>query len=191
MVANAADCSGNAGGDKGRTWRQNGTEKEALPVILPDVLEPGLKIVFCGTAASNVSAAVGAYYAGPGNAFWPTLYAVGLTPRLLPPAEFRTVTRYGLGLTDLAKHESGVDSELSVGAFDAAALREKLLRYRPWAVAFTSKAAARAFFGARVAYGWASERVGQTRVMVLPSPSGAARRYWDMTWWQVLAEAVR
>lgn len=160
-------------------------------MILPDVLEPGLKIVFCGTAASNASAAVGAYYAGPGNAFWPTLHAVRLTPRLLAPVEFRSVTRWGLGLTDLAKHESGVDSELSAGAFDTAALREKLLHYRPWAVAFTSKTAAGAFFGARVAYGWHAARVGETRMMVLPSPSGAARRYWDVTWWQALADAVR
>lgn len=165
--------------------------KGVLLMILPDVLEPGLKVVFCGTAASNVSAAMGAYYAGPGNAFWPTLYAVRLTPRLLAPAEYRSVTRWGLGLTDLAKHESGVDSELSAGAFDAAALREKLLHYQPWAVAFTSKTAAGAFFRARVGYGWASEWVGETRVMVLPSPSGAARRTWDVTWWRALAEAVR
>lgn len=43
-------------------------------MILPDVIEPGLRIVFCGTAAGAKSAAVGAYYAGPGNAFWATLH---------------------------------------------------------------------------------------------------------------------
>lgn len=31
--------------------------------ILPDVLKPGLKVVFCGTAAGNRSATNGAYYA--------------------------------------------------------------------------------------------------------------------------------
>ena len=156
-------------------------------MILPDVLEPGLKVVFCGTAASNVSAAVGAYYAGPGNAFWPTLYAVGLTPRLLAPAEFRTVTRYGLGLTDLVKHESGVDAQLSPGAFDVPALRDKLAVFRPQSLAFTSKTAAQAFYGRRVAYGWQPQPVAGARVMVLPSPSGAARRYWDIGPWQALA----
>ena len=35
--------------------------------ILPDVLAPGLDIVFCGTAVGNVSAQRGVYYAGPGN----------------------------------------------------------------------------------------------------------------------------
>ena len=63
------------------------------PDVLPDVLGPGLRIVFCGSAAGAVSARVGAYYAGPGNRFWPTLHRVGLTPRLLAPAEFRTVLR--------------------------------------------------------------------------------------------------
>jgi G:T/U-mismatch repair DNA glycosylase len=41
--------------------------------VLPDLLRPGLRIVFCGTAAGTASARAGAYYAGPGNAFWPTL----------------------------------------------------------------------------------------------------------------------
>jgi TDG/mug DNA glycosylase family protein len=63
--------------------------------ILPDLLAPGLNIVFCGTAVSAVSAARGAYYAGPGNAFWPTLYAVGLTPRRFEPEEYPSIIRLG------------------------------------------------------------------------------------------------
>ncbi len=55
--------------------------------ILPDVLAPGLDIVFCGTGAGAWSARVGAYYGKPGNKFWPTLHAVGLTPRRREPAE--------------------------------------------------------------------------------------------------------
>ncbi len=43
--------------------------------ILPDVLAPGLALVVCGSAAGTVSARVGAYYAGPGNRFWPTPHA--------------------------------------------------------------------------------------------------------------------
>lgn len=41
--------------------------------VPPDLLAPHLRLVFCGTAAGNVSAARGAYYAGPGNQFWPIL----------------------------------------------------------------------------------------------------------------------
>ena len=56
--------------------------------VLPDLVRPGLRIVFCGTAAGTVSAARGAYYAHPQNKFWSALCAVGLTPRLLRPEEF-------------------------------------------------------------------------------------------------------
>ena len=59
-------------------------------MVLPDVLEPDLDIVFCGTAAGTRSADVGAYFAHPQNRFWRTLAEVGLTPRRLAPTEFRT-----------------------------------------------------------------------------------------------------
>ena len=89
---------------------------ESAKPVLPDVLRPGLKVVFCGTAAGTVSAARGWYYAHPQNKFWRALHAIGLTPRLLPPAEFAELPRYGVGLTDIAKHVSGMDKELPLGA---------------------------------------------------------------------------
>ena len=61
--------------------------------IVEDVIEPGLAVVFCGTALGAASARRRAYYAGPGNKFWPTLAAVGLTPRRLEPEEYPRVTR--------------------------------------------------------------------------------------------------
>ena len=51
--------------------------------LVPDLLAPGLDLVFCGTAPSPASFKARAYYANPGNAFWPTLHAVGLTPERL------------------------------------------------------------------------------------------------------------
>jgi hypothetical protein len=77
-------------------------------MVLPDVLGPGLRVVFCGTAVGSASAKRGAYYAGPGNKFWPTLHAIGLTPRRLMPEEFRSVLDYGIGLTDLELHYADV-----------------------------------------------------------------------------------
>ena len=61
---------------------------------MPDVLRPGLRLVICGSAAGAVSAARGAYYAGPGNKFWRILAEVGLTPRRLEPSEFRMLAEY-------------------------------------------------------------------------------------------------
>jgi TDG/mug DNA glycosylase family protein len=86
--------------------------------VLPDVLEPGLRVVFCGMAAGPMSAQVAAYYAGPGNQFWEVLYRTGLTCRKLDPHEFRTLPKYGLGLTDLAKTHSGSDRAISLSDLD-------------------------------------------------------------------------
>ncbi len=162
------------------------------PFILPDVLAPGLAVVFCGTAPGTRSAREGAYYAHPGNYFWRTLFETGLTPRRLSPQEFRSVLQFGLGLTDVAKHHFGADHELPREAFDAAALRRKLARYQPRIVAFTSKNAARTGLGSKrdLDYGEQDVRIGRTRVFVLPSPSGQARGFWDIGPWRELAEAV-
>jgi TDG/mug DNA glycosylase family protein len=155
--------------------------------MLPDVLAPGLSVVFCGTAVGTASARIGAYYAGPGNAFWRSLFEVGLTPRRLQPPEYPGLADFGLGLTDLAKNISGADHELSRWHFDGDGLRAKLQQHQPHILAFTSKRAAEEFLGHPVPYGLLEERVGATALFVLPSPSGAARRYWDLQPWHELA----
>ena len=159
--------------------------------ILPDLLLPGLKLVFCGTAAGRRSAREGAYYAHPGNLFWRALQAVQLTPRLFAPTEFPLLPALGIGLTDLAKHHMGNDDELPRDAFDVAALRERIEHHAPRVLAFTSKAAARAALGQNAVYGLQAERFGKTQLFVLPSPSGQARWHWDLGWWQALADFVR
>ena len=163
--------------------------------LVPDLLAPDLKLVFCGTAPSRASAAAKAYYAKPGNKFWPTLHAVGITPRRYAPQEFPALLTLGIGLTDLCKVHAGTDAELPSGAFDIAAFARKLKKYRPGIVAFTSKNAARNYFGHAVDYGWhASEQAEEsvvTRFFVLPSPSGLATRFFDIGIWRELAECVR
>jgi TDG/mug DNA glycosylase family protein len=159
--------------------------------VLPDVLESGLSLVFCGTAAGARSAREGTYYAHPGNMFWRTLFAVGLTPRLLAPAEFPWMPAFGLGLTDLSKFHYGNDAELPVDAFDVAALRRKIESFAPHVLAFTSKHAGVSALGKPIAYGLQPITWGTTRLFVLPSPSGQARRSWNAGIWQELADFVR
>jgi TDG/mug DNA glycosylase family protein len=161
--------------------------------ILPDILAPDLKIIFCGTAASTRSAERGAYYAGPGNRFWLALYEVGLTDRLLKPAEFETLLAYGIGLTDLVKHKAGMDKVLEANDFNKGRQRLQLaiLEYRPRILCFTGKKAAKQFFGVqRVKYGLQEGTIGETLIFVAPSTSGAARRWWDISHWQKLAGLV-
>ena len=160
-------------------------------MILPDVLAPGLHLVLCGTAPSRASKEAQAYYAKPGNRFWPTLHAVGLTPVRLKPSEYPEIVRFGLGLTDLCKTEWGSDAELSRTAFDVPGLTAKIEQFRPAAVAFDSKTAGRGFLGRPVSYGLQPETVGGTLLFVLPSPSGRAGSYWDIRPWREVGEFVR
>jgi TDG/mug DNA glycosylase family protein len=71
--------------------------------ILPERLKPGLKLVFCGTAAGRQSALQKAYYAHGQNKFWRTLHEVGLTPHLFAPQEYPDLWKLGIGLTDIEK----------------------------------------------------------------------------------------
>ena len=161
--------------------------------VLPDLLRPGLAVVFCGTAAGTVSAARGAYYAHPQNKFWRILYDVRLTPRLMRPAEFAELPQWGLGLTDIAKHVSGMDRELPRGALGreaCATLTAKIQAAQPKLLAFTSLTAGRRFLGRAAGFGESGERIGATKIWLLPSPSPTAGWNWDAAWWRRLAEEV-
>lgn len=156
--------------------------------VLPDVLEPSLTIVFCGTAAGKTSARVGAYYADPRNKFWATLYNVGLTPHQLKPEGFWTLPQYGLGLTDLAKYTSGSDVDLHSKDYAIEMFEAQILKYTPKLLCFSSKEAAKQYFGIRhVDYGELNKQIGDTRLFVAPSTSGSGNGYWDITYWHQLA----
>jgi len=164
----------------------------APPPVLPDVLAPGLITVFCGSAVGRIAARRGVPYSGPGNKFWPTLRAIGLVPRAMAAEAFRELPRHGIGLTDLNKIESGADSVLSAAADDPEALGAKIARWRPRILAFTAKRPAAVFLGcAAPDYGLQDRRIGATEIIVLPSPSGLAVRYWDERWWRSLAQRHR
>jgi TDG/mug DNA glycosylase family protein len=158
--------------------------------ILPDVLAPGLRVVFCGTAPGAASARAGAYYAGPGNRFWTTLHEVGLTPVLLHPAEFSRLPEFGIGLTDISKTASGSDQEVGRRGIDPARLTAAITTASPANLAFNGKNAARGALGRPVDYGPQDEEVGGATVWVLPSTSGAARGFWDIEPWRELAAAT-
>ncbi len=164
------------------------------PGHVPDLLAPGLKVVFCGTALGRVSAERQAYYANPGNFFWRTLHNTGLTPEPIKPQDYAVLLDYGIGLTDLSKTHFGNDNQLPADALDAEVLREKIRQYQPKILAFTSKTGASVFLGrptGSIPLGFQPEQVGDTRIYVLPSPSGQARIFWSQQAWQDLADAVK
>ena len=155
--------------------------------VLPDILRPGLRVVFCGTAAGTASAKAKTYYAGPGNAFWATLHATGMTPVLLLPTEFERLSEFGIGLTDICKVRHGSDEEVGTTEFDVAGLEVKIGQAEPACLAFNGKNAAKGVLGRAVDYGRQPERIGGAETWVLPSTSGAARAFWDPRPWHELA----
>ena len=160
---------------------------------LPDQLQPGLRLVFVGTAASERSAATGHYYAHPGNRFWPTLFTVGLTPRLYRPHEFPALLALGIGFTDLCKRGAGMDHVALKAGVDVESFVAKMRRYRPDTIAFTSKKAATLFYGkptGAIALGRQPPQDDFPTVFVLASPSGAASGAWTLEPWRALAEHV-
>jgi TDG/mug DNA glycosylase family protein len=161
-----------------------------MKAIMKDVLAPNLSVVFCGTAVGSTSAHRHAYYAGPGNAFWKTLFEVGLTPTRFEPEQYENVLAVGLGLTGLAKIVSGRDIVLSKSHFDRDHPRRKILKFRPRIVAFVGKRAAEEFLGTAIEYGLLREKIGDSMLFVLPSPSGAARRFWNIRFWRDLARLM-
>jgi TDG/mug DNA glycosylase family protein len=158
--------------------------------MLADHLAPNLAILFCGTAAGHRSAALGHYYAGPGNKFWRLLADTGLTPRRLRPDEDHLLLGFGFGLTDLAKGVSGMDHEIPKAAFAPLALAALISRWRPLAVAFTSLTAARLGLGdtllteGRLPY---DPRWPDVALWALQSPSGANAHFTARSW-QALAD---
>jgi TDG/mug DNA glycosylase family protein len=170
-----------------------GGKSNSLPPVtevLRDVLEPGMRVVFCGTAPGTASAKARAYYAGPGNAFWRTLYLIGLTPVQLAPEECRQLPRHGIGLTDICKVRYGSDAEVGTVEFDVTGLQEKIAAAEPANLAFNGKNAARGALERDVRFGLQEEQIGGAAVWVLPSTSGAARRYWSVGPWEELARSL-
>jgi TDG/mug DNA glycosylase family protein len=161
--------------------------------VLSDLLQPSLRIVLCGTAAGTTSAVQRAYYAHRQNKFWTILHETRLTPERLRPRQYRELLQYRIGLTDLVKAGAGMDRATlpKLTAADRARLNTAIARFRPQFLAFTSKTAGQKFFGGKRDYGEQPEPIGDTRVWILPSTSGAANGSWRPEIWHRFADEVR
>jgi double-stranded uracil-DNA glycosylase len=148
--------------------------------LLPDVLAPGLDVVFCGINPGLYSAATGHHFGRPGNRFWPALHLGGFTPRLFTPAEQDQLPQHGLGITNLvpratARADELTDAELRAGAVRLTGIAE---RYRPRVIAVVGVTAYRTAFGRKKAtVGAQDETIADSRLWVLPNPSGLNAHY--------------
>lgn len=142
---------------------------------MPDLIAPGLTILFCGINPGLYSAAAGHHFARPGNRFWPALHASGLTDRLLRPWEERLLLTHGLGITNLVARATATAAELSADELRLGRQRlvRKLRRYRPACLAVLGIGAFRsAFQRPRARMGRQPEPAEAAEIWVLPNPSG-------------------
>jgi double-stranded uracil-DNA glycosylase len=163
---------------------------------VPDVLAPGLDVVFCGINPGRFSAAAQAHFANPRNDFWRLLHDAGFTPRLLEPSEQRQLIGYGVGVTNAAYRTTPGSSDLRKTDFAGSAERlERIARdLQPHFIAFVGKEAYRGAFGERASLGLQDRRLGNTALFVLPStsPANAAVPYAErQRWFRKLAELSR
>lgn len=147
---------------------------------VPDVIAPGLTILFCGINPGLYSAAVRHHFARPGNRFWPVLHAAGYTPRLLSPYEEQELLKYGYGITNIVARASAAASELTRAELieGGKMLEDKIHRYRPRCVAVLGVTAYRfAFNRPKAVIGPQLEALGGAPVWILPNPSGLNAHY--------------
>ncbi len=149
------------------------------PSPLPSYLRPGLDLVLCGCNPGLFSAAVGHYFARPGNAFWPLLAEAGITPRRFRPEEDATLLDLGVGLTDVVARPSLGTGEIGPAEWRAggAALADRLRGFRPAAVCFVGDTAFRAFANRpRARWGRQPQDWEGIAIFVAPSTSGRVAR---------------
>jgi double-stranded uracil-DNA glycosylase len=162
-------------------WRPTRSELEAADGrAIPDIIAPGLKVLFCGINPGRYSGATGRHFARPGNRFWPTLHAAGLTDRLLTPWHGEAMLEAGLGITNLVNRTTATAAELDRDELrdGAARLLATAERYRPATVAILGISAYRtAFDRPKAALGPQPERLGPSRLWILPNPSGLNAHY--------------
>ena len=167
--------------------------------VLPDIIKPGLDVVFVGTSVARKSSQLRHYYSDRNNSFYRDVHGAGFTDRLLKPEEDKELLRYGIGVTDLAKETvSSDDRALSEDDYDPDRLADLIGRERPRAVCFNGKTAYCKWRGSR-ARRWglqSGETIEGVPIFVVPQTSGrvsAARKLGGRTrreWFQALKDRL-
>lgn len=147
---------------------------------VPDVIAPNLKILFCGINPGLYTAAIGCHFGRPGNRFWKVLYLSGFTPRLFSPYEQYELLTLEYGITNIVTRASARADELTIEELQTGGkeLEQKVLHYHPKILAVLGIDAYRKSFGRpKAKMGLQNERIGETKIFILPNPSGLNAHY--------------
>ena len=154
--------------------------RDAVGALVPDLIAPDLKVLFCGINPSVYSAVVGHHFARPGNRFWPALHRGGFTPDLMKPENDVQLLELGLGLTNVATRATVAAADLEISELRAGGplLVAKIEKFRPRWLAILGIGAYRvAFDEPKSVIGRQARVIGATKIWVLPNPSGLNAHY--------------
>jgi TDG/mug DNA glycosylase family protein len=148
-------------------------------LTLPDYLRPGLKFVFVGLNPGLYSARAEKYFARKTNRFWPALSASRFFGSKVTAGDEKMLFEKGIGFTDVVKRATAQIDELTQEEIITGAklLRRKLEKFSTTVACFIGLTGFRWVFEVpvktKVMPGPQHERIGATRIYVLPSTSPA------------------
>ena len=148
---------------------------------VPDLVGPGLKLLFVGINPGLWTAATQTHFAHPGNRFYPALLAAGIIDRPIDRGRGMTdddrayLIGRGIGISNLVNRATAKASELTRPELleGAERLARFVAEHRPRVVAVAGLTAYRDAFGRRTAVGGRqSDTLGEAELWVVPNPSG-------------------
>lgn len=153
----------------------------ARDVTVPDLVGPGLRLLFVGINPGLWTAASQTHFAHPGNRFYPALLRAGIIDRQINRTNGMTdndrahVVDRGIGITNIVRRTTARASELSTLELRAGAdaLREFVAEHEPAVVAVAGVTAYRTAFGVpKSTVGEQPSGLAGARLWVVPNPSG-------------------
>jgi len=148
---------------------------------VPDLVGPGLKLLFVGINPGLWTAATQTHFAHPGNRFYPSLRLAGIVDRDLGRGEPMTeenrayLIKCGIGITNLVNRATARAGELAPAELRAGRTRleDFVAQHHPAVVAIAGITAYRqAFTAPKAKEGEQAELATGARVWVVPNPSG-------------------
>jgi TDG/mug DNA glycosylase family protein len=148
---------------------------------VPDLVGPGLKLLFVGINPGLWTAATSTHFAHPGNRFYPALRLAGVIERDIDrgvgmsEADRRHLIDRGIGITNVVARATARASELSSAELREGGqrLRAFVREHRPRVVAVAGITAYRAAFGApKAELGRQPEGLEAADLWIVPNPSG-------------------
>jgi double-stranded uracil-DNA glycosylase len=148
---------------------------------VPDLVGPGLKLLFVGINPGLWTAATGTHFAHPGNRFYPALLLGGVIGRNvdrgtgMSDADREHLIGRGIGITNVVHRATAKASEVTADEFRSGGqrLRAFVATSRPLVVAVAGITAYRAAFDEpKATMGLQPDSFEGAELWIVPNPSG-------------------